>query len=281
MLNTGSNKLVNNAPIHIGLWCLFFVIFYIFYQNTIHSLFARWVKFDEAYGHGLLILSIIAYLLFSLRNRLSHADCMSNYYASIPLVIMSVLWAFAYLMDIIIIQQLLLPILVLNVVLIVYGIKLARLVMFPVCYIYFAIPIWDYLTSFFVNLTSNVVSQLIMASRMTAFINGNMITIPYGNIIIADGCSGIRYFLIATALSVLFAHLHLKTLKSKIFLVSLSICIGLITNWIRVYSLILIGYISKMESGLLSDHEYLGWALFMVLFFPLIYYFNAYYVDSE
>ena len=48
--------------------------------------------------------------------------------------------------------------------------------------------------------------------------------------------------------------------------------IGLITNWLRIFLLVIIGYETKMQSSLMNEHEYFGWFLFALIAFPAIYF---------
>jgi hypothetical protein len=53
-----------------------------------------------------------------------------------------------------------------------------------------------------------------------------------------------------------------------------AITFGLIANWVRVTSLILIGYQSKMQSELVADHETFGWIIYMVIAIPAVIIMN-------
>jgi hypothetical protein len=48
--------------------------------------------------------------------------------------------------------------------------------------------------------------------------------------------------------------------------------LGLFANWLRIFVLVLIGYESKMQSSLMANHEFFGWALFGVMCLPAIYF---------
>jgi hypothetical protein len=48
--------------------------------------------------------------------------------------------------------------------------------------------------------------------------------------------------------------------------------LGLVTNWVRIFILVLVGYYSQMQNNLVSDHELFGWLLFAVVVFPALYF---------
>jgi exosortase len=249
---------------------VFLLVFSVAFHSTILSLYSRWIRFDEAYGHGLMVLAIVIYLLYELRDELRNIESEAYHYAAIPLIVFSIVWGIAYFIDIIIIQQLLLPVILLSVITLTGGIRYLKILLFPVGFIYFAIPVWDYIIDFLLELTVHVVSLLVQLTRLTAFIEGDTIKIPSGDIVVAHGCAGLRYLIISSSLSFLSSYLFVDKLKYKILITALGIFLGLFTNWIRVYSLIVIGYVTEMQSSLLTNHETFGWFLFIVVFCPVL-----------
>ena len=92
----------------------------------------------------------------------------------------------------------------------------------------------------------------------------NSIFIPFGQIVIADGCSGLRYFEIALALAYIIALLNNYSERKLLPALIIAAALGLLANWIRIFILVLIGYESKMESSLMANHEYFGWFVFLL-----------------
>lgn len=255
------------------------IVFYLAYNTTIQSLLYRWNRLDEAYGHGYLVLFITAFLCFESKERLKKIKFEPILYAAIPLLIFNLLWFVAVYLDVIIIQQFILPLLMLSFIALLAGRKAFVILLFPILYLYFAIPIWDYLNSTLLDLTARVVSVLVGLVNITVFIEGDTITLPHGQMVIAHGCSGLRYFIICSALSFLSAHQFFTGFKHRILVVTIGVVIGILINWLRVFALVLIGYYTKMESGLIEDHELFGWVLFVILYSPM--FFIGYFSNAE
>ncbi|MFQ5686365.1 MAG: exosortase C-terminal domain/associated protein EpsI [Candidatus Scalindua sp.] len=247
----------------------YLVAFLLVYKSTLVSLLHRWTKYDETYSHGFLVLFITCYLIYEKRREISMIAGKPALYASVPLMIFSFIWAVAYYVDIIIIQQLLLPVIALSVIALTTGIRNCKKFLFPLGFLYFAIPIWDYLNSGLLSLTVSVTGFVIRASGLTALIEGDTITLPAGRILVAGGCSGLSYFIVCMALSILASHLFIKTTNSKYLLIGAGMITALLVNWIRVYSIVAIGYYTNMESKLIYDHELYGWLLFLFFFSPI------------
>src|SRR5690606_37908570 len=51
-----------------------------------------------------------------------------------------------------------------------------------------------------------------------------------------------------------------------------AVLLALLTNWLRIFLLVVIGYQTEMKSSLMEDHEFFGWVLFALVMLPAIYY---------
>lgn len=244
-----------------------------FYYPTIKNLFERWIKWDEGLSHGLIVVGL--FLLLQLKTAPWPVTKNSKLTQSLLLLLLAGLsasWLLFHIVNLYIFEQLvLLPILFLTTAL-VFGvrtcIKYFPLLVIPI----FAIPIWDQLSDTLVKLSSFVVGNMVRFISMPAVIDGNSIFIPSGHIVIADGCSGLRYFVIALTLGYIISYLNRYPLLKTIYVLSIAALIGLLANWLRIFILVIIGYQTDMQSSLMHDHEYFGWFLFALISFPAIYF---------
>src|SRR5690554_7294287 len=118
-----------------------------------------------------------------------------------------------------------------------------------------SLPIWADFIPALVAIASAVVSNWVRLFGMTALIEGNSITLPYGRLVIADGCSGIRYFAISILLAAMMSILNDYRWRGWLCLLAAAMMLGLVANWVRIFILVVIGYQSEMQSELLTDHE--------------------------
>lgn len=247
----------------------------ILFGATFFDLWRRWVQWDGALAHGIPVILIFFGLLWKTAQwprQHWFAPTFEITLSAFALLGTTLLWFLAYAVNIQIIEQLLLLPALIFAYALVYGWKTVFhhriLLLFPI----FAIPIWGSFNGLLLNGASLVVGELVRLFEMPALIQGNSIYIPYGHILIADGCSGLRYFVIALTLAYLIGYLN-GYREPKLFLtLVIAAILGLITNWIRIFVLIVIGYHTKMESSLMSDHELFGWILFGAICLPAIYF---------
>ena len=252
----------------VALLILFVALFY----PTFEGLFARWIKWDESLSHGLLVNSVFVYLLCkSLPWQANKNSTITSLLLLCGLTLCSVAWFMVRAANIYVLEQLLLIILLFGLYANSYSLKTAfsyrLLLLLPI----FTIPVWDQLTTPLVNLSGLIVGKMVQLVALPAVIEGNSIFIPFGQIVIADGCSGLRYFEIALALAYIIGLLNNYNERRLLPALIIAAILGLLANWIRIFILVLIGYESKMESSLLANHEYFGWFVFGIMCLPAIY----------
>jgi exosortase A len=235
------------------------------------QLFELWMDGDRPYSHGLLVGPIAMWLSV----RACIAARFEPVAPSVSAVALfagaTVLWVIGYSIDVLAVQQLLFPALLVLAVATVTGWRMARRLVFPVGFLYFAIPFWTGLTPVLQAITVAVVGFVLNAFGIPLFVEGNFITIPAGVFEIADGCAGLHFFVVALTLASLIGYQTLDTLRARLLLVAVAVALALLTNWVRVGSLVGIGHLSKMQHYLIThDHYYYGWVLFAVALVPLI-----------
>ncbi len=140
----------------------------------------------------------------------------------------------------------------------------------------FAIPVWSTLNDQLIKISSNTINAVLQYSHLTLHIQDNQIMTPWGTIVIADGCSGLRYLVIALLIAYLLCLLNRYTLKTAFTVFVIAGLLGLMTNWIRILIIILIGYYTEMQHSLVRDHEFFGWVLFASILFPALYFSPQY-----
>ena len=243
------------------------------YFETIHALFVRWIKWDEGLSHGLVIVGLFLYFLFLASPLEAKKDTFLIRLLSLVLLgVSSFSWYIANLINIYIIEQLSLLLIIIFLFFSLFGLNSVRqhfmLLFLPI----FAIPIWDQLSDLLVNLSGFIVGKMVRAIDLPAVIDNNSIFIPFGEIVIADGCSGLRYLTISLAIAYVISFLNAYSIKKLAIALCIATAIGLFANWLRIFILVIVGYQSQMQSSLMSDHEYFGWALFALILFPAIYF---------
>jgi exosortase A len=143
-------------------------------------------------------------------------------------------------------------------------------IVFPAAFLIFIFPFWGILAQPLQSLSVIAVTYMMSYTSVPVFVEATYVSVPAGVFEIAGGCSGLRYLIVSLAISSLFVFLNINKAKNAFLFILVAILGALLTNWIRITALILIGQYTNMESSLMADHNSFGWYLyipFMALLF--------------
>ena len=246
----------------------------LFFLPTWQSLSNLWLKMDYAYSYGYICVALGLLTVYRDRKNTFKIQTQPSYLAIILLIAASFTWFISHYLQIQVGAQLTLVTIIFFIVASLYGQRVALSQIAPLLYLLLSIPVWDYLNPTLQGLTTLVATTILETTSLAFFFDGNRITLPYGVIEIAGGCSGLRYFLVSLTLTLFYSQQRRNTLKTTTLFFAIAITFGLIANWVRVISLILIGYQSNMQSELMSDHETFGWVIYVVIAIPAVIIMN-------
>jgi exosortase A len=250
---------------------IYSIVFLIVFYPSWGSLADKWGQLDKGYSHGLLVFGLFVYLLSEKIVQINFNKVKPFYY-SIPVLLgLSLLNILSWHADIQLIQWLTLPLLYFGFFVCIYGVSESKKLLFPIAFLLFAIPIWDYLTLPLQEISVVITTALLSLVNIPAFIDGFYVTISPGTFEIAGGCSGLRYLLVILTLSSLHGYLSYSLWRTRVALLVIASILGLVTNWLRIFFIILVGYETEMQSSLIKEHELFGWVLFAVILIPLFF----------
>jgi len=243
------------------------------FYPSFEALVSVWVIWDQSMSHGIPVAILFVYLLWrSLPWQLNPVSTLERSSLGLLLLLLSISWAIFYFIRIKILHEIfLLPIFVVALAF-VFGVKTTwqhrMLLLLPI----YIIPIGEFFNDYLVNLSSFVVSAWVKWGNIPAYIDGNSIQIPSGRIVIAQGCSGLRYLTIALCLAHTISYLNGYKERGLLACLLVAGLLGLIANWLRIFILICIGYATEMHSPLMADHDTFGWLLFGGICLTAIYF---------
>jgi len=252
------------------LW-LFLTLFVIGTWPTLVGLSDRWLKFDESYSHGFLVLVVSLFLSAGTWRRI-RPDVGLYWPWLIPLALSVLLYMAGSILLVEAFQQVALIPLLLSGLMALWGWRQALPFVVPIGLMVLTLPFWDYL-SWPLQLITVAVNQFMLSWLDIEFVvEGVFVYFPgVGAFEIAHGCSGLRYLLVGVTLSLLYGELNLRTWKNRFWLVAVSILFALIANWLRVFIIIYVGYESNMTSSLINEHDFFGWWVFAATLVPLYF----------
>ncbi|NMP16180.1 exosortase [Thalassotalea sp. Y01] len=226
---------------------------------------------DGSYSHAYLIPFIVAFMFWQLQKR---GELISRQALSLPACVIFI--GVGILLFISVRAQLSLGYWLSMLLLCVSGIMLffrcniATLAtsFYPI----YLLPVWGGFTDILQSISVVATGVLLSFSGIPFFIEQELVTIPAGIFKIANGCSGLRYLLVSLALAHLYILLYLRHWQSAVKFLAVAIAGALLTNWIRITALILVGEYTQMTSDLIDDHNNFGWYLYIPFLFILFKY---------
>ena len=232
---------------------------------TLNALARIWVQMLD-YHHGFLVAAVTVGWLFMRRELINACPVRTESKVLVPLALAVLAWIVAYRANSELMQQLLVPILLQLAVLAALGRRIARLTLAPFAYLYFAIPVWEHLLPLLQWMTTQVTEAALRLMGVATEVDGHSVTIPEGKFNIVEGCSGKRYLVIGLAFATMAGVTQGVRGRGWIILIASATIAALVTNWVRVATVIYVGHISNMQHYLVAnEHLSFGYALFVPL----------------
>ncbi|MCM0611840.1 exosortase [Marinobacter sediminum] len=253
-------------PFLIVFGALFLVIW-----PTVEGIVSRWFKFDESYSHGLLLLLVSVVLIVRTVKRESPVPGFYSFWL-FPFALALMAYGLGDILRLQALQEITLVPLLLGALAILLGWRQVKAFIIPVGLLFFAVPVWDYL-SWTLQLMTVEINQLLLGLFEIDFeVEGVFVhLIGVGTFEVAHGCSGLRYLLVGQSLAALYGELNFRCLRSRIVFFLTAVGFALLANWIRVFVIIYMGYETNMESSLIRNHDNFGWWVFAATLVPLFF----------
>lgn len=240
------------------LWIL------ICYRDTALSMVLIWRRSDT-FAHGFLVVPIVAWLVWRQRHDIArHAPQPSP--GVLPmLALMGLIWlvgevAAANTLT----QAALVGLLVLSVPLLL-GWPVARCIAFPLGFLFFAVPMGEFLLPQLMEWTTNFTVWALRLSGVPVYREGLNFVIPSGRWSVVEACSGVRYLIASITVGTLYAYLSYQSLRRRLLFVAASVFVPVFANWVRAYMIVMLAHLSNNRLATGVDHLLYGWIFFGIV----------------
>ena len=217
---------------------------------------------SATFNHGFLILPVIGYLVWVRRDRLLRTVPAPAWSGLLGIAVAAMIWALGYVTSTMVVQQLALVAAAQATVLTVLGWGAARILLFPLFYLYFAVPFGEELVPYLQDVTAFFVVKLLQQIGIPVFVDGVFISIPTGNFLVAEACAGLRFLIASIALGAVFANVTYHSAWRRAAFMVLSVAIPIIANGIRAFGIVLIAHLTDNQVAVGVDHIVYGWVFF-------------------
>ena len=238
------------------------------YWPTVVSLVAMWRT--STYSYGAVVIPCAAYLVWSRRKRLTKLQPAPEFWALPVLAALSFGWLLGQLTATNALQQFCLVTMLIVMIWSQVGTRAAKALLMPLAFLLFAIPMGDGLIPALQDLSARIAVKLLDFSRIPVLSEGLYISVPYGKWEVAEACSGVRYLYASLVVGFLFAGLAYRSWVRRVSFLLASAVVPILANGVRVYGIILLGYLGGSRVALGVDHVLAGFLFFSIVTAVLI-----------
>jgi len=241
------------------------------YYPTFTWMWQRWFAADSYYAHGPLIPVVSGVLIWLRRRALARTPVMSSKLGLGLLctgLLLHIVSAFA---RIYFSSAYSFFVVLLGMVLCLLGNKVARVILFPLCFLLFMIPapmaVVAASTLKMKLFTAHISVSIIQLLGISAVREGSMVYMPNTSIVVGDPCSGLRSLISLSALGMLYAYVVRASHLRKVSLFLISIPVAIIANMIRTIATLLIA--NSYGDKIVTDgflHKGFGLMVFIIAF---------------
>jgi exosortase A len=254
-----------------GLWTwpligMFLVILVtgFFLRSTVGSILTIWYG-SNTYSYGFIIIPIAVLLAWRRRNRLSALRPTVSLIGMGVFLLFAVGWLAGNVADVQEIQQVAYIGLIAAAVWAFLGTRSARVLAFPLLFLFLCVPAGESLIQPLQRLTAAFTVNALRLSGIPAVQDGLILSTPSGDWKIAEACSGIRYLTSSIVVGVLVAGVAFRSWKRRLIIVLMSAIVPVIANALRAYLIVVLAYVSNNRIATGVDHVVYGWIFFSLV----------------
>ncbi len=239
------------------------------YHATFWGMLEVWSR-SQTFAHGFLIVPISLWLAWRQRARLAALPLRPSLAGGLLLLVLGVAWLLADLVYVQVAEQYAATAMLPAAVLAILGWPAARLLAFPLSYLFLAVPFGEVFLPPLIDFTAGFTVGALHLSGVPVFRDGNYFSLPTGNWSVVEACSGLRYVIASLALGALFAHLHFHSTRRRLAVLACALLVPILANGVRAWLIVMLGHHSDMRLAIGVDHLVYGWLFFGLVMLLLL-----------
>ncbi len=229
--------------------------------GTAAAMVGIWAR-SETFAHGFVVAPISLWLIWRMRERLRAFDPRPSWLALPVLAAAGFAWLLGDVGAVNAVAQFAFVSMLVLAVPAILGIPVTRAMLFPLGFLFFSVPLGEFLLPTLMSHTADFTVFALRASGVPVYREGLQLIVPNGHWSIVEACSGVRYLIASLMVGTLFAYLNYTTLWRRLAFVGVAIAVPIVANWIRAYGIVMLGYLSDNRIATGVDHIIYGWLFF-------------------
>jgi exosortase A len=217
---------------------------------------------STTFGHCLFIVPVVAWLVWQRRTELARLDPS----AWLPGLVIVAAGGFAWLVgeaaSVALARHVGLVTMLDGAVVTILGPSVARGLLFPLFYLYFAVPFGDGLEPPLQDLTVTMIMPMLALVGIPATVDGVLIHAgPYW-FEVAEACSGAKFVLAMLAYGALVANICFRSVRRRAIFMVFCLIVPVLANALRAFGTIWAANLTSVERATGFDHIVYGWVFF-------------------
>ena len=262
----------------LAAWLTTVAVLVVSYYGTASTMVGIWLR-SETFAHAIVVPLLSLWMAWRLRGELAALQPRPALWVALPLLAMALVWRLGHLVQIDVIEQFMFTAMLVATVPAVLGMSVARTLMFPLGFLFFAVPFGEFMTPTLVSFTADFAVAAVRFSGVPVLREGDHFSIPSGSWAVVEECSGIRYLMASAMVGALFAYLNYRAYGRRWAFVAVSLVVPIVANWLRAYMIVMIGHLSGNRLATGVDHIIYGWVFFGIVI-TLMFMIGARWADS-
>lgn len=234
------------------------------HSATARSMLEIWSGSDT-FAHAFLVPPISLWLIWRGRDRLFALSPRPSPVWVLPFLAAGSAWLLGVLLSVNALAHFALVTMIVTLVPALLGPAVARVLLFPLLFLYFGVPFGDFLLPIAMEATADFTVFALRLTGIPVYREGLHFVIPSGYWSVVEACSGVRYLIASVMVGSLFAYLNYQSLGRRLAFVAVALIVPIVANWLRAYMIVMIGHLSDNRLATGVDHVLYGWVFFGIV----------------
>jgi exosortase A len=235
-----------------------------FFARDVGDLVHIWWT-STTFGHCLFIVPVVGWLVWTRRAGLALLT-PEAWWPGLAIVAAGGFgWLLGAAASVALARQLGLVMMIQGAAVTILGPNVARALLFPLAYLYFAVPFGEELEPPLQSLTVAMVLPMLHAVRIPATVDGVLIHAGRYWFEVAEACSGAKFVIAMLAYGALVANVCFETWMRRALFMVVAIVIPILANAVRAFGTIYAADLVGVEQATGFDHIVYGWVFFGVV----------------
>lgn len=236
---------------------------------------------SQTYAHGMFIPALALLLAWTRRQEVAQVQPSPWAWGLILIAAATLAWTMARAVDVKTVQHFALVVMFPGLVLTLLGPRVTWILIFPLAYLFFAVPFGDFLIEPMMGYTAHLSVLLLKLTGVPVYMDGYYISIPAADFVVVEACSGVRYLIASIALGLVYAYLNYQSLWRRLAFMAFAVALPILANVLRVYVIIMTAHVTDGRITLEGHgHIIVGWVFFGIVMF-LMFWLGSFWADRH